>query len=78
MRTGFSKRRVHQYCFNFLRNPGYANCYAIPGMILASMQDKAQNRGHSRKKFNTTVSSMGFYPWTISERQIHLNFYPTQ
>jgi hypothetical protein len=77
-RTGFSKRRIHQYCFNFLRNPGYANCYAVPGMMLAGIQEKVQNHGYSRKEFNTSASSMGFYPWTIFEQHIHQKFYLTQ
>lgn len=75
--TGFSKRRIHQYCFNFLGDPGYANCYAVPGMWLANLQEKARRQGYSRQEFNTVASSIGFYPWTSFERQLSLRFHLT-
>ena len=73
-RTGFSENRIHDYCFSFLRKPGYASCYAVPGMHLASLQAKAQNKGYSRKAFNTEASSMGFYSWTSFERRLRHRF----
>lgn len=72
--TGFSENRIHDYCFSFLRKPGYASCYAVPGMHLASLQTRAQNRGYSRKAFDTEASSMGFYPWTRFERRLRHKF----
>jgi hypothetical protein len=73
-RTGFAKRLIHQYCFSFMSSPGEADCYAIPGMTLAGMQEEAMRRGHSRKEFNTRVASMGFYPWAIVERRLRGEF----
>lgn len=73
-RTGFSENRIHDYCFSFLSKPGNASCYAVPGMHLASLQTRAQNRGYSRKAFDTEASSMGFYSWTSFERRLRHRF----
>lgn len=73
-RTGFAKRLVHQYCFSFMRSPGKADCYAIPGMALAKMQEEAMRRGRGRKEFNTRVASMGFHPWDVIERRLRSEF----
>lgn len=74
-RTGFLKNRIHDYCFSFLRQPGYASCYAVPGMHLAELQATAQTKGYSRKAFNTEASSMGFYSWTRFERRLRNSFH---
>ncbi len=74
--SGLGRQRVHDYCFTFLKDPGYTPCYAVAGMRLAAIQESAESHGFTRKAFDTLASSVGFYPLTVFERCLRREFNP--
>lgn len=63
--TGLGRNFIHDQCFTFLANPGYAPSYAICGTIYGRLQEEKIKQGLPKKSFNTQACSMGFYPWSI-------------
>lgn len=68
--TGLSKETIHNECFTFLGQPGYAPAYGICGMDYKRLQKKLKSKGVSRKRFNTQACDMGFWPWTLAIKRI--------
>ncbi|HYP28182.1 MAG TPA: hypothetical protein VE262_15815 [Blastocatellia bacterium] len=64
--TGLSKEFVHNECYAFLLQPGYAPAYVFCGIEYKELQDRMQSNGVSRKTFNTFACDMGFWPWTLA------------